>query len=307
MSSRDLTNRIAQAAAADAPAPPRKPPWLRVRLPRGEKYVRLRGIIEANRLHTVCQSASCPNLGECWSAGTATVMILGGVCTRDCRFCDVPPGRPDAADEDEPARVADAVRRMGLRHVVITSVNRDDLPDAGSAIWAATVRQVRAACPGTTIEVLPGDFGGQPELVRALLDARPDIFGHNVETVPRLYPLARPQADYARSLNVLRQAAGAGLTTKSGLMVGLGETNEEVVAVLRDLRATGVSIVTIGQYLRPSREHLPVARYVPPEEFDAWQRLATELGFTGAACAPLVRSSYHAEQFAAGKREDEGE
>lgn len=276
----------------------RKPRWLRVPRPTGEGYARLKGIIDAHRLHTVCQSASCPNLGECWSAGTATLMILGGVCTRDCRFCDVPTGEPAAVDADEPARVAEAVALMGLRYVVLTCVSRDDLGDGGAGVWAATVRAIRARCACTAVEVLPGDFGGERRACQTLIDARPDVFGHNVETVPRLYPHARPQADYARSLRVLGWAAECGLTTKSGLMVGLGETLDEVTAVLADLRARGTRIVSIGQYLRPSRAHLPVARYVRPEEFEHLAAVARELGFQAVASGPLVRSSYHAEQYA---------
>lgn len=279
----------------DAPIA-RKPAWLRVKQPKGESYLRLRQIAQSHRLHTVCQSASCPNMGECWGAGTATMLILGGVCTRNCRFCDVPTGQPAGLDADEPARVAEAVAMMGLRHVVITSVNRDDLPDGGAGIWAQTIRALRQACPRTTIEILPGDFGGQIDACRQVYDARPDIFGHNVETVPRLYPQVRPQARYQRSLDVLRWASEAGLLTKSGLMLGLGESADEVRAVLTDLRSQGVRIVTIGQYLRPSREHLPVVRYVPPEEFAEYQKTAEQLGFHSASCGPLVRSSYHAEQ-----------
>jgi lipoyl synthase len=275
----------------------RKPTWLRVRVGGGEQYAALRRIIASHRLNTVCQSASCPNRGECWNAGTATLMILGEVCTRDCRFCDVPTGAPAGVDLGEPDRVASAVALMKLRHVVITCVTRDDLPDGGGAVWAATVPAIRAACPATTIEVLPSDFAGRYESCRGLLDARPDVFGHNVETVPRLYPSARPQADYQRSLTVLDWGRQAGLVTKSALMVGLGETFDEVAGVLADLRRVGVSIVAIGQYLQPSRLHLPVTRYVPPEEFARYAELAGKMGFTGVAAAPLVRSSYHAEQF----------
>lgn len=280
-------------------APGRKPPWLKVRMPGGAGYVRVKRIVDDNGLHTVCQSASCPNIGECWSAGVATVMILGGVCTRDCRFCDVPTGQPAQADEAEPDRVAEAAAVMNLRHLVITSVNRDDLPDGGAAIWAATVRAVRRRCPQTAIEVLPGDFGGDRAALGKLLEARPDVFGHNVETVPSLYPAARPEADYRRSLSVLRASSGAGLVTKSGLMLGLGETMAEVETVLADLREAGVSIVAIGQYLRPSKHHLPVARYVEPAEFDALAGRARAMGFAAVAAGPLVRSSYHAEQAAA--------
>ncbi len=276
----------------------RKPAWLKVRIGGGENFAHVQQIIAAGRLHTVCQSAGCPNRGQCWDAGTATLMILGGICTRDCRFCDVPTGKPLPADQDEPARVAAAVAAMKLHHVVITSVNRDDLADGGGEIWARTVRAVRAACPATTIEVLPGDFSGRRESCRPLLNARPDIFGHNVEVVPRLYTAARPQAKYERSLEVLGWAVEEGLPAKSALMLGLGETKEEVLAVLKDLRAVGVRIVAIGQYLRPSKDHLPVVRYVPPEEFQELEAMAKKLGFDGVACGPLVRSSYQAERFA---------
>ena len=276
----------------------RKPPWLKVRAGGGQRFARVQRIISAGRLHTVCQSAGCPNRGQCWNAGTATLMILGEVCTRDCRFCDVPTGRPGPADEDEPDRVAAAVAAMGLAHVVLTCVNRDDLGDGGGAIWARTVRAVRGSCPATTIEVLPGDFAGRRESCRPLLEAAPDIFGHNVEVVPRLYGAARPQADYQRSLTVLRWGAEAGLVTKSALMLGVGETIPEVAEVLRDLRGVGVRIVAIGQYLQPSRRHLDVVRYVPPDEFDALAELARGMGFDGVACGPLVRSSYQAERFA---------
>ena len=283
-------------ATAGAGPAGRKPPWLKVRIGGGEEFARVQRIVTAGRLHTVCQSASCPNRGECWEAGTATLMILGGVCTRDCRFCDVPTGHPEPVDRDEPARVAAAVAAMRLRHVVLTCVTRDDLADGGGAAWAQTVLAVRRACPATTIEVLPGDFGGRYESCRPLLDARPDIFGHNVEVVPRLYPTCRPQGRYERSLEVLGWAVAAGLVAKSALMLGLGETREEVAAVLKDLRGVGVRIVAIGQYLQPSRAHLPVVRYVPPAEFEELAHLARQLGFEGVASGPLVRSSYHAEQ-----------
>jgi lipoic acid synthetase len=285
-----------------ASQPGRKPPWLKVKMPGGDGFMRVRRIVQDHDLHTVCTSASCPNIGECWSAGVATMMILGGVCTRDCRFCDVPSGAPGAVDADEPARAAEAAALMNLRHVVITSVNRDDLPDGGAAIWAETVRAIRRRCPQTAIEVLPGDFGGDWGAADLLIDARPDVFGHNVETVPSLYPKARPQADYRRSLALLARAGEAGLTAKSGLMLGLGESPEQVLAVLEDLRGAGVSIVAIGQYLRPSREHLPVARYVEPGEFDALAERARAMGFAAVAAGPLVRSSYHAEQAAAEAR-----
>jgi lipoyl synthase len=274
----------------------KKPAWLKVRIGGGENFARVQRIVREGQLHTVCQSASCPNRGECWEAGTATLMILGGICTRDCRFCDVPTGEPAPVDEDEPARVAQAVAAMGLAHVVLTCVTRDDLPDGGGALWARTVLAIRQIAPGTTIEVLPSDFAGRYESCKPLLDARPDIFGHNLEVVPRLYSTCRPQASYQRSLEVLGWAVAAGLVAKSALMLGLGETREEIVAVLKDLRGIGVRILALGQYLRPSRRHLPVLRYVPPEEFQELGTLAKALGFDAVASGPLVRSSYHAEK-----------
>ncbi len=255
-------------------------------------------MLRRRRLHTVCQSAGCPNLGECWSAGTATLMILGDVCTRNCGFCGVGSGSPGPADPTEPARVAEAVAEMGLTHVVLTSVTRDDLGDGGGAIWAETVRAVRRACRHTTIEVLCSDFAGRRASCQPLLDARPDVFAHNVETVPRLYRQARAGAHYGRSLAVLRWGREAGLTTKSSVMVGLGETAAEVAEVLSDLRDTGVSIVAIGQYLCPSGDHLSVAEYITPDQFASYRDMATEMGFAAAVCGPLVRSSYHAAEAA---------
>ncbi len=274
----------------------RKPPWLRARLPGGAGYAAVRDLVEGHALHTVCQSAQCPNLGECWSRGTATVMILGNICTRSCGFCAVQTGRPTELDLGEPARVADAVARMGLRHVVLTSVARDELADGGAGVWAATVRAVRHRNPGTAIEVLVPDFKGRLPDVDTVLAARPDIFNHNVETVERLQKPVRVQARYDRSRSVLRHAKSRGFTTKTGLMLGLGERPEEIEQTLRDLVSDQVEILTIGQYLQPTREHLPVERWVPPEEFLRWKEFGLAIGFGVVESGPLVRSSYHADE-----------
>ena len=251
-------------------------------------------------LNTVCRSAKCPNRGECYASGTATFMVLGTECTRNCRFCAVAPANPSAVDPGEPERVAEAAERMGLSHVVVTMVSRDDLPDGGAAHIVATIEALRERVPGSSVEVLVSDFGGDEDAIRVVAQARPDVFNHNVETVPRLYPTVRPQADYQRSLRVLARAkeAAPGLPTKSGLMVGLGEKPDEVEAVMRDLRAAGVDIVTIGQYLRPSAAHLEVTEYVAPGTFDRYAATARALGFAGVASAPFVRSSYHAGELA---------
>ncbi len=274
----------------------RKPPWLRARLPGGPGYSAVRDLVEGNALHTVCQSAQCPNLGECWSRGTATVMILGNICTRSCGFCAVQTGRPTELDLGEPARVADAVARMGLRHVVLTSVARDELADGGAGVWAATVRAVRHRNPQTAIEVLVPDFKGRLPDVDTVLDARPDIFNHNVETVERLQKPVRVQARYDRSRGVLRHAKSRGFTTKTGLMLGLGERPEEIEQTLRDLAGDQVEILTIGQYLQPTREHLAVERWVTPEEFAHWKEFGLSVGFGVVESGPLVRSSYHADE-----------
>ena len=247
------------------------------------------------RLHTVCESASCPNIGECWGRKTATFMILGNICTRSCGFCDVMTGHPQAVDWDEPRRVAEAIRTLGLRHVVITSVNRDELPDGGAAIWAETIRQVRSRHPGCTIEVLIPDFKGSAEALYTVLEARPDILAHNTETVPRLYRQVRPQANYAQSLEVLDRAKRAGFVTKTGLMLGLGEEEEEVRAVMRDLQAVACDILTLGQYLQPSKRHLPVRRFYTPAEFARLKREGEAMGLRHVESGPLVRSSYHAD------------
>lgn len=282
------------SSSARLPLLPR-PAWIRAKAPQGPTYERLRVLVRGFELHTVCEEAHCPNLGECWGRGTATFMILGEVCTRACGFCAVKtglPGRPP--DPGEPRRVAEAVARMGLRHAVITSVNRDDQPDGGASIFAATIREVRALVPGCAVEVLVPDFKGRSDALQAVADARPDVLNHNVETVPRLYRSARPGASFPRSLELLRRSKEAGLLTKSGIMVGLGEERAEVEETIRAIRASGTDILTIGQYLRPSLQHLPVLRYYPPAEFDALGDLARGLGFAHVESGPLVRSSYHA-------------
>jgi lipoyl synthase len=273
-----------------------RPKWLRAPAPVGENYRDLKGLIERLRLHTVCESAACPNVGECWNHRTATFMILGNVCTRRCGFCAVEKGAPLPVDYDEPRRVAEAVAAMGLRFAVITSVNRDDRPDGGAELFALTIRAIRERIPGCGVEVLTPDFQGNLAAVKTVLDAAPQVFNHNTETVPRLYRQVRLGARYERSLEVLAYARGAApaIPTKSGLMLGLGETNAEVLAVMRDLRAAQVEILTLGQYLRPSPRHLPIVRYVPPAEFDELRREGYAMGFAHVEAGPLVRSSYHA-------------
>jgi lipoyl synthase len=277
----------------------RKPPWFKVPPPGGKRYVELSKLIRDEQLHTVCQEAACPNVGECWERGTATFMIHGDTCTRRCGFCNVKTGRPTWNDPLEPARVARTIARMGLRHAVITSVDRDDLPDKGARIWAATIRQVRRQAPACKIECLTPDFQGQEMPLATVLAERPDVFNHNVEVVPRLYSVARRGSTWQRSLRVLRNAKAMGegqVVTKSGLMVGLGETHDEMVAAFEDLRAAGVQVLTVGQYLRPSERHLPVVRYWHPDEFKALEEAAYALGFDHIAAGPLVRSSYHADE-----------
>ncbi|HUI09142.1 MAG TPA: lipoyl synthase [Bacteroidota bacterium] len=286
---------VIQEVKAPAAARRERPDWLKVRLPAGESYARLKSLVRDRRLHTVCEEARCPNMGECWNAGTATFMILGDVCTRSCGFCAVRTGRPAGLDTDEPYRVAEAIRVMGVRHAVVTSVNRDELPDGGAAIFAETIRQARRVNPGVTIEVLIPDFRGVRWALRLVIDEHPDILNHNTETVPRLYGRVRPQAKYARSLEVIRRSHEAGMVTKSGLMLGLGEKSEEVREVMSDLRESGCDILTLGQYLRPTMDHLPVERYVPPEEFQKFKEEGLKLGFKHVESGPLVRSSYHAE------------
>lgn len=273
-----------------------KPKWLRVKLPTGESYRNVRKIVDEHKLHTICESGSCPNMGECWGAGTATFMILGNICTRSCGFCAVQTGRPEEVDEFEPGRVARSIRLMNVKHAVITSVDRDDLKDGGANIWAQTVRAVRAQSPETTMETLLPDFAGKWENLQILLDEAPEIVSHNLETVRRLTKLVRIQAKYDRSLEALFRIKKAGMRTKSGIMLGLGETHEEVIETLQDLRSVGVDIVTLGQYLQPTPKHLPVAEFVTPERFDEYRRIGMEMGFKFVESGPLVRSSYHAER-----------
>jgi lipoic acid synthetase len=277
-----------------------RPPWLKTRFQATPELDAMRRLVAEQRLHTVCFSAACPNLGECWGRGTATFMIGGSRCTRRCGFCDVTTARPEALDPGEPERVAEAVARLGLRFAVVTCVARDDLADGGAGQMAATVRAVRARCPGIGIEVLIADYGGDEAALRLVLDASPDVLNHNLETVARLQRRVRPAASYERSLAVLRRAGELRpeIPTKSGLMLGLGEAEGELREALRDLRAAGVTLLTLGQYLRPSPDHLPMERWVPPAEFDAWAEEARALGFAEVAAGPLVRSSYRAEQLA---------
>ena len=287
-----------RTASEAAPRREPKPPWLKVRFPGGPNYVRLKQIMQAQRLHTVCEEAHCPNIGECWEAGTATFMILGEICTRACAYCAVTSGRPLPLDLAEPLRVAQVVRELGLSHAVVTSVDRDDLPDGGAAAFAATIRAIRRLSPQTTIEVLTPDFMGDWDALAVVMAAQPEIMNHNTETVPRLYRRARPRGSYTRCLELLRRCKelDPGTISKSGIMVGLGETRPEISAVLRDLRGVGCEVLTVGQYLRPSAKHLPVDRYYPPEEFAEIGAEARALGFTHVESGPLVRSSYHAER-----------
>jgi lipoic acid synthetase len=275
-----------------------KPEWLKVRAPGSENYLRLKGIMRELGLHTVCEEANCPNIGECWHHGTATFMILGDTCTRSCGYCNVIHGTPKAADEQEPVKVASAIHAMALEYVVVTSVDRDDLPDFGAGQFARTIAETRARMPKCRVEVLIPDFQGDEAALRIVLDARPDVLNHNIETVPRLYRTARPGGRYERALGVLRRAREIApqIPTKSGLMVGLGEHWDELVQVLTDLRAAGVEIVTIGQYLRPSLANLPMERYYTPSEFAELKRIGLELGFGHVESGPLVRSSYHAHE-----------
>ena len=275
-----------------------KPPWLKRRIPSGATYQEIRGLIQETHLHTVCQEACCPNLGECFSQGTATFLILGDRCTRNCRFCAVAHGPKDPPDPTEPLRVAEAIGHMKLRYAVVTSVTRDDLPDGGASLFAETIRRIREKRPETKVEVLIPDFCGDHQSLKTVLAARPDVLNHNVETVPRLYASVRPQAVYQRSIDLLKNAhrLDPSIPTKSGLMLGLGERPEEVEQVLNDLLEAGCRILTLGQYLQPSADHLPVERFVPPEEFEELRKKALEMGFREVASGPFVRSSYHAQE-----------
>ena len=274
----------------------RKPSWLRAKLPSGPGYSAVRELVDSNKLHTVCQSAQCPNLGECWSRGTATLMILGNICTRSCNFCAIQTGRPTELDLGEPARVAEAVAKMNLKHCVLTSVARDELSDGGASVWAATIRAVKHLNPKTAVEVLVPDFKGKLNDVDTLLDAKPDIFNHNIETVERLQKPVRVQARYDRSRSVLKHAKSRGFTTKTGIMLGLGEEPHEIEQTLRDIASDKTDIVTIGQYLQPSANHLPITRWAPPEEFEHWKKFGLSLGIGVIESGPMVRSSYHADE-----------
>ena len=274
----------------------KKPEWLKIRLHRTAEYADVQRIVRDHSLHTICSSGLCPNKAECWSRRTATFMILGEICTRNCRFCATLSGRPLPPDPSEPAKLAESVRLMGLRHVVVTSVTRDDLPDGGAAHWAECVRAIRAENPDVTIELLIPDLDARPDLLDTVIASKPDIIGHNIETVERLTPVVRSRAKYRTSLETLRHMSRQGVATKSGLMVGLGESDDEVLQTLHDLREAGVGIVTLGQYLRPTLEHYPVAAYITPEKFEWYRLKALEMGFAYCASAPLVRSSYLAEE-----------
>lgn len=273
-----------------------KPKWLRVKLPTGDAYRNVRKIVEEHKLHTICESGSCPNMGECWGEGTATFMILGNICTRSCGFCAVDTGRPEAVDEFEPGRVARSVKLMGVKHCVITSVDRDDLSDGGSQIWVQTVNAIRYQSPSTTMETLIPDFAGKWDNLQRIIEVAPEIVSHNLETVRRLTKQVRIQAKYDRSLEVLRRLKKGGMRTKSGVMLGLGETEQEVIETMDDLRAVNVDILTLGQYLQPTRKHLPVVDFVTPEMFAKYREIGLEKGFRYVESGPLVRSSYHAER-----------
>lgn len=276
--------------------PIKKPDWLRVKLPIGETYLQVRKLVDTHKLHTICESGNCPNMGECWGAGTATFMILGNVCTRSCGFCAVSTGRPSAVDKGEPERVANSVKLMKVKHCVITSVDRDDLSDGGSTIWAETIRAVRRISPQTKFETLIPDFQGDKENMERVFIERPEILSHNLETVRRLTKQVRVQAKYERSLDVLKNAKEFGLRTKSGIMLGLGETEDEIIESMNDLRNAKVDVLTLGQYLQPTKQHLPVAEFVHPERFAKYKELGLKMGFLYLESAPLVRSSYHAEK-----------
>jgi len=274
----------------------KKPNWLRVKLPTGENYKHVRGLVDTHKLHTICESGNCPNMGECWGEGTATFMILGNVCTRSCGFCAVATGRPDAVDWDEPQRVAEAIYLMQVKHAVVTSVDRDELKDGGSIIWYNTIKAIKSLNPDTTLETLVPDFKGQQENIQRIIEAAPEVVSHNIETVERLTRQVRIQAKYRRSMDVLKVLKDGGMRTKSGIMLGLGEEKEEVLQTMRDLRNSGVDVITIGQYLQPTRKHLPVIRFVHPDEFAAFREAGYEMGFDYVESGPLVRSSYHSDK-----------
>jgi lipoic acid synthetase len=281
---------------SDKPERVKKPNWLRVKLPTGENYKHVRNLVDNNKLHTICESGNCPNMGECWGAGTATFMILGNICTRSCSFCAVKTGRPKEIDWDEPNRVAEAVKLMEVKHAVLTSVDRDELKNGGSMVWAATIRKIREVSPATTLETLIPDFRGNMDAVDDIVAVAPEVVSHNMETVKRLYRLVRPQAKYERSLAVIQRLKQGGMRTKSGFMVGLGETHDEVYELMDDLVAHGCDVLTIGQYLQPTKMHLEVVEYVTPETFAMYKEEGMKRGFKYVESGPLVRSSYHAEK-----------
>ena len=274
----------------------KKPKWLRVKLPIGENYRKVRSLVDEHKLHTICESGSCPNMGECWGEGTATFMILGNICTRSCGFCAVKTGKPEEVDDYEPGKVANSVKIMKVKHAVITSVDRDDLKDGGSEIWAQTVRAIRKQSPGTTLETLIPDFAGKWENLQVIIDVAPEIVSHNLETVRRLTKQVRIQAKYDRSLELLFRLKKGGMHTKSGLMLGLGESEQEILETMQDLRNVGVEVLTLGQYLQPTLKHLPVVEFINPEKFEYYKIKGLEMGFRYVESGPLVRSSYHAEK-----------
>lgn len=275
---------------------PKKPDWLKVKLPIGEEYRKVRSLVDHHKLHTICESGNCPNMGECWGAGTATFMILGNICTRSCGFCAVATGRPFAVDWNEPVRVAESVSKMNVKHCVITSVDRDDLKDGGAAIWVETIRAIRKISPNTTLETLIGDFAGNKENLQCVIDEKPEVISHNLETVRRLTKQVRVQAKYDRSLEVLKRISESGARTKSGIMLGLGESEDEILLSMEDLLRNGVQILTLGQYLQPTKEHLHVAEFVHPDRYKKYKEIGLQMGFRYVESGPLVRSSYHAER-----------
>ena len=280
------------------PERPKKPKWLRVKLPIGKKYTELRGLVDKYKLNTICTSGSCPNMGECWGEGTATFMILGNICTRSCGFCGVKTGRPETVEWDEPEKVARSIKIMGIKHAVITSVDRDDLKDGGSIIWAETVEAIRRANPDTTLETLIPDFQGKTNLIDRIIEVHPEVVSHNMETVRRLTREVRIQAKYDRSLGVLKYLKEKGMRTKSGIMLGLGETEAEVIETMKDLRNVGLDVITIGQYLQPTKNHLPVKEFITPEQFKKYETIGLEMGFMNVESGALVRSSYKAHKHA---------
>ncbi|HNW52015.1 MAG TPA: lipoyl synthase [Prolixibacteraceae bacterium] len=274
----------------------RKPSWLKIKLPKGTNYTRVKSIVQQHNLHTICTSGRCPNMGECWAAGTATLMIMGDICTRSCKFCATQTGKPLPLDRDEPVNVAKSIALMGLKHAVITSVDRDDLPDKGAGHWAKTITEIKRINPQTTMEVLIPDFDGNALLIKQVIDARPEIISHNLETVKRLTPMVRSRAKYEVSLQVIQTISGSGILSKSGIMVGLGETRDEILETMDDLLKVGCHVFTIGQYLQPAKSNLPVAEYIHPDVFEEYRHIGLAKGFKKVESAPLVRSSYHAER-----------